>query len=109
LGTGKPPNGLSLVPAQAAAENAAAAAQPDGHKVVLGRGKPRTGEPHQNAAVFNPASKSIMRVADIADIGKHQHRQILVKKMRHGISRRFPLRQAHIGKWLERALQVITR
>src|SRR6516165_7980843 len=42
----KPRQRLWFVPAQAAAENTAAAAQPDRHKVVLGCGKPRTREPH---------------------------------------------------------------
>src|SRR6516162_11550114 len=35
---------LWFVPAQAAAENAAAATQPNRHEVVLGRGQPRTRE-----------------------------------------------------------------
>ena len=60
---------LRLVPAQTAAEDAAAAAQFDRNEIVLRGGEPRTGKAHQNAAFLNPMRKAIVRIADIADIG----------------------------------------
>ena len=100
---------LRLIPAQTAAEDAAAAPQLDRNEIVVGGGKARTGEPHQYAAVLDPIGEPIVGVADIADIGQDQHRQILVEKMRHRVGRRFALREPHVGEWLERALDVIAR
>ena len=101
---------LRLVPAQAAAENAAAAPQPDRNEIVIGRGEPRTGKAHQHAAILDPMRQPIMGIAgDGADIGENQHRQVLVEEMGHGICRRFPLGKPHVGEWAERALDVIAR
>ena len=50
-----------------------------------------------------------MGVADIADVGQDQHRQLLIEEMAHRVGRRFALREAHIGKRFERALDVKAR
>ena len=101
---------LRLVPAQAAAEDAAAAPQPHRNEIVVGGGKPRAGKAHQHAAVVDPVREPVMGVAgDIADVGEDQHRQILIEEMRHRFGRRFALREPHVGERAERALDVIAR
>ena len=87
-----PSNGLSRENAasgcgwsqrQAAAEDAAAAAQPHRHEIVVGGGEPRAGKAHQHAAVLDPARQPVARLArDIADIGEDHHRQVLVEELR---------------------------
>ena len=113
LGTAMPLNGalarkrgerLRLVPAQAAAEDAAAAPQPDRNEIVVGGGEPRAGETHQHAAVLDPARQPIMGFArDIADIGENQHRQVLIEEMRHRFRRQLALREPNVGERPERA------
>ena len=71
---------LRLVPAQAAAEDAAAAAQLHRHQIVVGAGKMRAGKAHQHAAIVDPFVEPVARLGDIADIGKNQHRQMLVEE-----------------------------
>ena len=101
---------LWLVPAQAAAEDTAAAPQPDRHEIVVGRGEPRPGETHQHAAVLDPAREPVVRIAgDVADVGEDEHRQVLVEKMRHRFRRRLALREPHIGERAERAPDVVAR
>ena len=45
---------LRLLPGQAAAERAAAAAQLDRHEIVVALREPRAGEAHQHAALVDP-------------------------------------------------------
>ena len=107
---GKRGERLRLVPAQTAAERAPAAPQLDRNKIVVGGGKARAGEPHEHAAILDPARQAIMRLAgDIADIGEDQHRQVLVDEMRHRRRRRFALRQPDIGERPERPADVVAR
>ena len=99
---------LRFVPTQAAAEDAAAAAQPHRHQIVVGRRQPRAGEAQQNAAVLDPMRQPVVGIAgDIADIGEDQHRHVLIEKMRHCFGRRFTLRHPDIGERIERAGDVI--
>ncbi len=101
---------LRLVPAQTAAEDAAAAPQLYGHQIVIGRGEPGAGETHQHAAVLDPARQAIVGVAgDIADVGEDQHGQVLIEEMRHRVRRRFALREPHVGEGIERPHDVIAR
>ena len=86
---------LRLLPGQAAAERAAAAAQLDRHEIVVGLRQPRAGEAHQHAALVDPGREP---VADFrrqrADVGHHDHRQLLVEELRHRLLRRAPCRRA---------------
>ena len=72
---------LRLLPGQAAAEAAPAAAQPDRHEIVVGLREAGAGEAHQHAALLDPGVEAL---ADFrrqrADIGQHDHRQLLVEE-----------------------------
>ena len=116
FGTAMPANGpsrekrgerLRLVPAQAAAEHAAAAAQLHRHQFVVAGGQPRAGEAHQHAAVLDPARQPVARVAgDVADIGEDHHRHALVDELLDRFGRRAALGHAHVGERAERARQI---
>ncbi len=102
-----PKNGLSrenavellrLLPGQAAAEHAAAAAQLHRHEVVVGGGEPRTGEAHQHAAVLDPAGELLARLRDVADVGEDQHRQALLDELAHRLGGRAALGEPHVGE-----------
>ena len=99
---------LRLFPAQAAAQDAAAAAQLHRHQVVVGgAGEVRTGKAHQHAAIVDPFVELLARLSDIADIGEDQHRQMLIEEALHRFGRRHALGEADIGERIERARQVI--
>ena len=101
---------LRFVPTQAAAEDAAAAPQFHRNEVVVGRGKPRSGKPHQHAAILDPLGEPIVHVpGDGADVGKNQHRQILVEEMPDRFGRRLALGEPHIGERTERAVEIVAR
>ena len=119
FGTGMLPNGpslreggerLRLVPAQAAAERAAAAAKLHRHEIVVGAGEARAGETHQHAAVLDPGDEPVARLArDIADVGQHDHRQVLLDEAAHRVGGRRHVGEPHVGERVERAGQVIGR
>ena len=98
---------LRLLPGQRAAEAASAAPQPHGHQIVVGRGKPRAGEADQHAALRDPA---VQPFADLgperADIGQHDHRQLLIEEARDGGCGRAALAEPHVGEGAERARQI---
>ena len=101
---------LRLVPAQAAAEHAAAAAQLHGHEIVVGGRKPRAGEAHQHAAVLDPGGQPVARLArDVADVGQHDHRHALLDEAAHRFGRRRDVGEPHIGERVERARQIVGR
>ena len=80
---------LRLLPGQAAAEAAAAAAQFHRHQVVIGLRQTRPGKAHQHAALVDPRVDAF---ADFrrqrADIGQHDHRQLLIEKLGDRLLRR---------------------
>ena len=101
---------LRLVPAQAAAEDAAAAAQLHRHQIVVfGGGEMRAGEAHQHAAIVDPLVETLARLGDIADVGEDQHRQALVEEARHRFRRPDAFGEADIGERIERAREIIGR
>ena len=119
FGTAMPANGtfareagelLRLFPAQAAAQDAAAAAQLHRHQVVVGSaGEMRPGKAHQHAAIVDPFVEPLARLRDIADIGEDQHRQMLVEEALHRFGRRHAFGEPNIGERIERARKVIGR
>ena len=101
---------LRLFPAQAAAEDAAAAAQLHRHQIVVGGGEPRAGEAHQHAAVLDPGGEPVARLArDVADIGQHDHRHVLLDEAPHRLGGRGDLGEPHVGERIERARQIVGR
>src|SRR5262249_9168402 len=79
---------LRLIPAQRAAEHAAATAQPHWYEVVIAGGQPWTCEAHQHPAVLGPARQLLLRFRGIADVGEDDHRYALLKKLAHSLRRR---------------------
>ena len=101
---------LRLFPAQAAAEDAAAAAQLHRHQVVVGgAGEMRTGKAHQHAAIVDPFVELLARLRDVADIGEDQHRQMLVEEALDRFRRRDAFGEADVGERIERAREIIGR
>ena len=98
---------LRLFPGQAAAEDASAAAQFDRHQIVIGLRQTRAGETHQHAALFDPGVEAL---ADFrrqrADIGQHDHRQLLVEELRDRLLRRAAVAEPHVGERRQRAGQI---
>jgi len=73
---------LRLVPAQAAAKNAAAAPQPLPAQDRRPSRKPRPRGNAQHAAVSIQCARRSWRVAgNVADVGENQHRQVWIEKM----------------------------
>ena len=117
LGTVMVANGLScekparccgLSQLKRAAEGAAAAAQAHRDEVVvLGAGEMRAGKAHQHAAVVDPFGQRLVRLADIADVGEDQHRQMLVEEARDRFRRRHRAGRAHVGEGIERAGEIV--
>ena len=101
---------LRLLPAQAAAEDAAAAPQLHRHEIVVAGREPRTGEAHQHAAVLDPARELVVRLAgDVADIGEDHHRQVLVEELAHRLRPASPVGKPHVGERIERAREIVGR
>ena len=100
---------LRLVPAQRAAERAAAAAQLHRNEIVVAGGEPRAGEAHQHAAVLDPLGQPLARFGDIADVGEDDHRQPLVDELVDRLRRRAALGLPHVGKRIERAREIVGR
>ena len=98
---------LRLVPAQGAAEDAAAAAQLDRHQIVVVGGEMRAGEAHQHAAVLDPLGQRLQLLGDVADVGEDQHRQMLVEEALDRLGRRHAFGEAHVGERIERAREII--
>ena len=98
---------LRLFPGQAAAEAAAAAAQFDRHQIVIGLRQPRAGKAHQHAALLDPGIEAF---ADFgrqrADIGQHDHRQLLVEELRDRLLRRAAIAEPHVGERRQRAGEI---
>ncbi len=46
---------------------------------------------------------------NIADIGEDQHRQVLVKEMRHSFGRRLALGKPYVGEWPERPTDIVAQ
>ena len=98
---------LRLLPGQAAAEGAAAAAQFDRHQIVIGLRQTGTGETHQHAALIDPC---VQALADFrrqrADIGQHDHRQPLIEELRDHLLRRAAVAEPHVGERRQRAGEI---
>ena len=101
---------LRLFPGQAAAEAAAAAAQFDGHQIVIGLRQAGSSEAHQHAALLDPRREAF---ADFgrqrSDVGKDDHRQLLVEELRDDLLRRALVAQPDIGERPQRAGEVECR
>ena len=98
---------LRLFPGQRAAERAAAAAQPHRNEFVVGGCEPRTCEAQQHAAILDPFGEPFARrTGDIADIGKDQHRYILIDEADDRVGRRDAIAHPHIGERAKCALQI---
>jgi len=65
---------LWLVPAQAAAQDAAAAPQFYRNQIVIAPRKVGPGKSYQNPAIVDPLVQTIQRIGGIADIREDQHR-----------------------------------
>ncbi len=98
---------LRLVPAQAAAEDAATAPQAYRHQAIVIAGEMRSGEAHQHAAVLDPLAQRPALARDIADVGEDQHGQMLVEEALHRFVGRHRLGDADVGEGGERALEII--
>ena len=98
---------LRLFPGQAAAEDASATAQLDRHQIVVGLREARAGKPHQHAALLDPGVETF---ADFrrqrADIGRDDHRQFLVEKLRDHLLRRAAVAKPDIGERRQRAGEI---
>ena len=101
---------LRLIPAQAAAQDTAAAPQFYWNEIIVGGGREaRAGKTHEHAAVLDPLrSRSWALAGDSADICQDQHRQFLIDEMRHRVGRRLALRNPQSAKGPARA-DVIAR
>ena len=99
---------LRLIPAQAASQDAAAAAQTNGHEIIIAGGrKPGAGEAHQHAPIIDPLAQALAGIGrHVADVGEDDHRHMLVNELFDGIRRRSALGDADVGKWAERPLQI---
>ncbi|MGY4335499.1 hypothetical protein ACVWW3_000405 [Bradyrhizobium sp. LM2.9] len=98
---------LRLFPGQAAAESPAALAQLDRHEIVFGLRQPRTGEPHQHAALVDPGIETLADFrGDGADIGKDDHRQLLVEELRDALLRRALVGEPHVRERRQRAGEI---
>ena len=100
---------LRLVPAQRAAERAAAAAELDRNEIVVAGREPRAGEAHQHAAVLDPLGQAFARFGDVADVGEDHHRQPLIHELVDRLRRRAAIGLPHVGERIERARQVVGR
>ncbi len=95
---------LRLVPAQAAAKDAAAAPQFDRHQIVVGRRKMRAGKTHQHAAIVDPFIQPFARRSgDIADVGENQHGQLLIEEAADRFRRRGAFGKANVRERIESA------
>ena len=98
---------LRLLPCQAAPQAAPAAPQFHRHQIVVACCQPRPGEAHQHAALRNPRVEA---VADFrrqrADVGKHDHRQLLVEKLSDRHRRRAALTKPDVGERRQRAGEI---
>ena len=90
---------LRLFPGQAAAEAASAAAQFHRDQIIVGLRQPRSGKAHQHAAAFDPGIDTFANFRrQGADIGEHDHRQLLIEKLRDRLLRRAAIAKPDIGK-----------
>ena len=119
FGTARPANGpsaandgevLRLFPGETAAEAAAAAAQLHRHQIVIGLRQARAGKAHQHAALLDPCADAFANFRrQRADIGQHDHRQLLVEKLRDRLLRRAAIAEPHIGERRQRAGEIERR
>ena len=74
------------------------------------RGEPRAGEAHQHAAVLDPGGEPVARLArDVADVGQHDHRHVLLDEAAHRLGGRRDVGEPHVGERIERAGEIIGR
>ncbi len=101
---------LRFLPGQAAAERAAAAAQLDRHQVVVALRETRAGKAHQDAALVDPGGQALAKFRrQRADIRHHDHRQLLVEKLRDRQLRRAAIAKPHIRERRQRPRQIEDR
>ena len=97
---------LRLLPRERAAERAPAAAQLHRNEIVVGGRKTRAREAHQHAALVDPFAEPLARLADIADVGKDQHRQVRIEELLDRLRGRAALGEPHVGERVERAREI---
>ena len=94
---------LRLLPGEAAAERAAAAAQFHRYEIVVRLCQSRAREADEHAALVDPGVEAL---ADLrrqrADVSHHDHRQPLIQKLRDHLLRRTAVAEPHIGKRRQR-------
>ena len=101
---------LRLFPGQAAAEAASAAAQFYRHQIVVALGQPRAGKAHQHAALLDPGIDAFANFRrQRADIGQHDHRQLLVEELRDRLLRRAAIAEPHVGERRQRTGEIESR
>jgi len=102
---------LRLLPSETAAEAAPTTPQFHRHQIVVGLRQARAGKTHQHAALFDPGGQTL---ADLrrqrADIGEHDHRQLLVEELRDRLLRGdAAIAQPYVGERSERAGEIEDR
>ena len=101
---------LRLFPGKTAAEAAAAAAQFYRHQIVIRLREPRAGKAHQHPALLDPCADAFANLGrQRTDIGEHDHRQLLVEKLRDRLLRRAAIAEPHIGERRQRAGEIERR
>ena len=90
---------LRLFPSQAAAETSAAMAQLDRHQVVIGLRQMGPRKTDQYPALRDPCRDAFANFRrERPDVGKHNHREFLVEKLRDHLLRSALVTQAHISE-----------
>ena len=101
---------LRLFPGQAAAEAASAAAQLYRHQIVIRLRQARAGKAHQHAALLDPRADAFANFRrQRADIREHDHRQLLVEKLRDRLLRRAAIAEPHVGERRQRPGEIERR
>ena len=101
---------LRLFPGEAAAEAASAAAQLHRHEIVIGLRQAWSGKAHQHAALLDPRVEAFANFRrQRADIGQHDHRQLLVEELRDRLLWRAAIAEPHVGERRQRAGEIECR
>ena len=90
---------LRLFPGEAAAQDASAAAQLHRHQVIIGLRQTGAGKTHQHPALLDPRGQTFANLGrQGADICEHDHRQLLVEKLRDRLLWRAAIAKPYIGE-----------
>ena len=90
---------LRVFPGHAATEAAAAVPQFYGHQIVVCLRQARPREPHQHAAMFDPIVDPMAQFRrQRADVGHHDHWQLLIQKLGDDLLRGSLVAEPDIGE-----------